>query len=233
MRAMIITAAWLLTGILALASVTGYGAARAAGQMLEPVWPTPDRDPAAPAATLGGDARDSHGSRPRPAGEAVHLASYAHLVDHIRRHSPLDEHETRELAALLVHEGARYSVDPWLLAAVIEVESAYRSDAVGSAGEIGLMQILPGTGRRVAQSLDIPDFSQASLFDPETNVRLGAALLGQLLAEHRGDVVAALTAYNTGRSTSINGLHYAYRVLAVVDRIPSDVRLAWTPDPSR
>lgn len=237
MRAALIAAAWLLTGILALAALTGYGAARAAVPALAQFAP-PVGAPSGPA--FGPDGRHDSAPRPAPelpaagpdarAGEVLHLAAYAHLVDHVQQRAGWSDARSGELAALLIHEGLHHGVDPWLLAAVIEVESGFRVDAVGSAGEIGLMQILPGTARRVAHTLGIAGFSEDALFEPELNVRLGAALLGDLLARHRGDPVAALTAYNTGRSTSTNGFRYAYRVLAVADRVSGDVRVAWTPD---
>ncbi|HEX6989306.1 MAG TPA: lytic transglycosylase domain-containing protein [Bacillota bacterium] len=237
MRVAVTVTAWLLTGVLALASIVGYGAAQAVAPALEQLWPTPRRTPAwagSPWTGTPSAAGAAAATRPsvravQPAGVAAPLASYAHLLEYLQDRTGWSEPRTRDLAALLIQEGARSGVDPWLLAAVIEVESRYRPDAVGSAGEIGLMQILPATGRRIAQSLGIRGFTEARLFDPHVNVRVGAAHLGNLLARHQGDEVAALTAYNAGRSTSIHGMRYAYRVLAVVGRVPRDVRLAWAP----
>lgn len=88
---------------------------------------------------------------------------------------------------------AIHGADPLLVLAVMREESRFRTDAVSAAGAVGLMQLLPSTARGIDSSTR-PD----SLVDPEVNVRLGTAYLAGRLREFRGDVVAALVAYNAG-----------------------------------
>ena len=88
-------------------------------------------------------------------------------------------------------------LDPYLIAALMAQESTFDADIRSHANAIGLMQILPATGRRYARTLGIPRFSAGKLTDPETNVRLGTAYFADLV-ERFGGVHIALASYNAG-----------------------------------
>jgi soluble lytic murein transglycosylase-like protein len=93
--------------------------------------------------------------------------------------------------AELVNEVAlRYDLDPDLIHAVIAAESNYNPRAVSRKGAIGLMQVMPATGR----SLGVTD-----LIDPHQNVVAGARHLRRLLDHYDGDVTLAVAAYNAGQ----------------------------------
>jgi soluble lytic murein transglycosylase-like protein len=83
----------------------------------------------------------------------------------------------------------RRGLDPKLVRAVVEVESAFRPDAVSPKGATGLMQLMPST----ASELGVAD-----PLDPEANVDGGVRYLIQLLDLYNGDVQKALAAYNAG-----------------------------------
>lgn len=89
-----------------------------------------------------------------------------------------------------------HDLDPMLLAAVIQVESGFRSEAVSQKGAVGLMQIMPDTaawlGEQTSQSI-----SAENLFDPSVNVALGAHYLKYLFDRFPTEY-AALAAYNAG-----------------------------------
>jgi soluble lytic murein transglycosylase-like protein len=102
----------------------------------------------------------------------------------------------------LAHEGritgaARAAGIPAsLLFGLIRQESVFTEDAKSRAGALGLMQVMPATGRnlyRKEKGKGRPD-----LADPEANLRLGARYLKQLLDTFPGDTAAALAAYNAG-----------------------------------
>jgi len=65
-------------------------------------------------------------------------------------------------------------IDPFLVASIIRVESGYRRDARSSKGACGLMQIMPGTGEWAAGQLGLVGYSEDQLFDPDTNIMIGA-----------------------------------------------------------
>ena len=81
------------------------------------------------------------------------------------------------------------NVSPALVLAVIGIESAGRSDAVSSAGAVGLMQLIPDTAKR---------FGVTDSLDPVQNIEGGVAYLDWLLKEFDNDPVMVLAAYNAG-----------------------------------
>jgi len=91
----------------------------------------------------------------------------------------------------------RQGLDPTLVAGLIRQESAFQPNSVSRAKAIGLMQVLPGTGKRLARQLRVP-YSRAKLFEPEYNLRLGTKYLADLIALFGGEVEPALAAYDAG-----------------------------------
>ncbi len=91
-------------------------------------------------------------------------------------------------ADLFREAGARYGVDPAVLAAVAEQESGYDPSAVSPAGAQGLMQLMPGT----AAGLGVTDS-----FDPAQAVDGAARLLRDLIGRF-GRLDLALAGYNAG-----------------------------------
>lgn len=95
-------------------------------------------------------------------------------------------------AAPMLLYGLEQGVDPALIAAVITVESSGHADAVGGAGEIGLMQILPSTGQWIGR------VSAEQLRDPATNIQVGAAYIRYCVDRKAGNVPAGIAGYNYG-----------------------------------
>ena len=90
-------------------------------------------------------------------------------------------------------------LDPFLLVAVMRVESRFNPVAVSPRGARGLMQVMPETGAWVAQQLGLEDFQPEHLHEPATNIRIGAWYLAHLCKVFRGELVPALAAYNGGQ----------------------------------
>lgn len=67
----------------------------------------------------------------------------------------------------------RRGLDPYLVVALAAQESTFDAGISSSAGAIGLMQIMPATGRSVARQLGIKPFSTRRLTDPEVNMAIG------------------------------------------------------------
>jgi soluble lytic murein transglycosylase len=114
-----------------------------------------------------------------------------------RQRSSFTQREIRDLAHVIAEESARHRLDPQLVLAVIYVESRFDCFAVSPVGALGLMQIMPATGRELAARLGIPWNGALTLFDPIVNVRIGAAYVRQL-TDRYGSVRTALAAYNWG-----------------------------------
>lgn len=96
----------------------------------------------------------------------------------------------------------RYSklnqLDPHVTYAIVRKESAFRSDAASAVGALGLMQVMPQTGKQVAQQLDVELPSRSGLFDVDLNLNLGSAYLREMLNRYGGSLVLAAAAYNAG-----------------------------------
>ncbi|MFV8816612.1 transglycosylase SLT domain-containing protein [Haliea sp. E17] len=83
------------------------------------------------------------------------------------------------------------------LMSIARRESAFFPEANSPAGAMGLMQIMPATGRHVAKQLKLP-FQPADLYRVEYNVELGSAYYRELLDRFGGNRIFALAAYNAG-----------------------------------
>jgi soluble lytic murein transglycosylase len=97
-----------------------------------------------------------------------------------------------------VPDQAAQSVDPDLLSAIIREESQYDERAVSRVGALGLMQVMPATANTVAKKLGMAEVKRDDLFDEETNVRIGARYVAQLLEQFSGNIIYTVAAYNAG-----------------------------------
>lgn len=90
---------------------------------------------------------------------------------------------------LIAKTAAKHQMDPKLLHAVIQAESAYNPKAISSAGAVGLMQLMPDTARR---------YGVNDRYDPEQNLDGGTRYLKDLLAMFNSDLKLAVAGYNAG-----------------------------------
>jgi soluble lytic murein transglycosylase-like protein len=98
--------------------------------------------------------------------------------------------EARHAYDDLIDEAARtYGLDPRMIKAVMQAESAFNAMAVSPVGALGLMQLMPD----VATELGVTD-----PLDPRQNIMAGSKYLKQLLDSHNGNVRLALASYNAG-----------------------------------
>ena len=89
-------------------------------------------------------------------------------------------------------------ISPTWAYGIARSESLFMRDVRSSAGAVGLMQLMPATGRQVAREIRLPYSGLATLTDPESNIRLGTSYLGQMAARYSGNQVLATAAYNAG-----------------------------------
>jgi soluble lytic murein transglycosylase len=90
------------------------------------------------------------------------------------------------------------SISPTWAYGVARSESLFMRDVRSSAGAIGLMQLMPATGKMVAREIRLPYAGLATLTDPDKNIRLGTTYLGQMAERYGGNRILATAAYNAG-----------------------------------
>jgi soluble lytic murein transglycosylase len=105
---------------------------------------------------------------------------------------PIDHVETVSRTA------SSRQLDPGHIFAVIRQESAFGETARSSAGARGLMQLMPKTGMDTARKYHIPLSDTSQLYEPEKNILIGTAYLGDVMKQYDGNIVLASAAYNAG-----------------------------------
>jgi soluble lytic murein transglycosylase len=98
----------------------------------------------------------------------------------------------------VTREANSRKLDPAWVYAVARQESAMSPDALSPAGAMGLMQLMPSTGKAVAKQLKYPMSGSAQLLEPDTNIHLGTYYLRQVLDRFDNNAVLATAAYNAG-----------------------------------
>lgn len=100
-----------------------------------------------------------------------------------------------QYGSIVARYAASYGVPASLAHAVIRVESNYRVNALGRAGEIGLMQIKPATARMVGYT-----GSAKGLYNPETNIKFGIKYLSMAHKLGGGTTCGTILKYNAGHA---------------------------------
>ena len=113
---------------------------------------------------------------------------------------------SRSIEILILDASQRESVHPRLLAAVIWKESRFQPNAMGEAGEVGLMQVSSGAAEDWAQAMGRDPIPMEALSHPGTNITVGAWYLARAIRHWKDEqcqdpLPFALAEYNAGRST--------------------------------
>ena len=128
----------------------------------------------------------------RPSGPGVQHATYSVRGIETIRTTRLDAGprlDRADLHAMADRHAETHAINPALVRAVIQAESAWNTRAVSPKGALGLMQLMPET----ATQLGVVD-----PFDPAQNIRAGVRYLKWLLDRYDGNAELALAAYNAG-----------------------------------
>ena len=136
--------------------------------------------------------------RPRPPQQLVKAFSIVKS-----RRPEIADTDAWHISEVILQESSRHELDPLLILALIQTESNFHHAAVSPMGARGLMQIMPETGRHLADALHRErglrpaDFRPEWLDDPSHNIRLGTFYLHGLRKRFQ-DLNLALIAYNLG-----------------------------------
>lgn len=98
---------------------------------------------------------------------------------------------------LVIAASQKYNLEPELLWAIIREESRFKHDAVSWVGALGLMQIMPPTGKDIASRLGM-SITDDDLLNPEINIKFGAFYINSMLNMFDKNRDKALAAYNGG-----------------------------------
>ena len=159
------------------------------------------------------DSGQAAGKRGQTREEVFHAAKTAAAAAEMTRAGKKADAKKAEakkadkpFAPLIERYAAMHGVSPALVHAVIQVESNYKPNSKGRAGEIGLMQIKPATARMMGYS-----GSTKGLFDPETNIKYGLKYLAKAQKLGGGSTCGTILKYNAGHGAKrMNPISSAY-----------------------
>lgn len=104
----------------------------------------------------------------------------------------------RAFADLVLPAAKRYGVNPYILWALMTVESSYNPDSVSVAQALGLLQVIPRTGLKIAQLLGDDQFGHYDLLDEDVALEHGAFYIAQVIKKFKGQELFAFAGYNGG-----------------------------------
>ncbi len=124
--------------------------------------------------------------------QAIITMAYTDQRDDIELRFPVLEKER------ITKYSKAQKIQPAYTMAVIRRESAFAHDARSRVGALGLMQIMPATGKVIARKLKVKYHSKQQLLLPETNVKFGTKYLNMMLNKFYDQPALASAAYNAG-----------------------------------
>jgi soluble lytic murein transglycosylase len=130
----------------------------------------------------------------RPEDGALERFIYSKVL-HSLRHAP--GADIQDITNTIIAESNDAGVDPLFVLSVIQHESSFSNQTIGSHGEIGLMQVMPATAQWLAAQYGIIYHDRNDLFDPITNIQMGVSYISWL--HHKFPKTKDLaSAYNMG-----------------------------------
>lgn len=145
-----------------------------------------------------------------------HVAALAKVI---ARRYRISTAATMEYVGLAFREAERHGLDPFLVVALMAVESSFNPIAESHAGAVGLMQVIPH------YHTDKFDAVNESVLHPPTNIRVGARVLKEYV-RRAGGLVDGLQMYNGSANDETTA--FANKVLTEKDRLQSAVKSVGT-----
>jgi len=98
----------------------------------------------------------------------------------------------------------KYNVEVPLIYAIIKAESNFIPDNKSEKGAVGLMQVTPETAQWIAGKMNLNDYNEQNLVNPETNIEFGCWYINWMRTldtlDHGEDLNVIIAAYNCGNN---------------------------------
>lgn len=98
----------------------------------------------------------------------------------------------------VMEQSKKFDVPASLVWGIMRAESHYRFDAISPVGALGLMQIMPNTGHKMAEKIGLKNFSASSLLAPRIAIEVGTGYLQRLMRNFNRSTPLVAAAYNAG-----------------------------------
>ena len=110
-----------------------------------------------------------------------------------------DQNLLIDIAFTIVKEAKVNNIDPYLILAIIKVESSFNANSLSHKGAVGLMQLIPDTAYYISEQISDVNISHNNdLYDPVINLKIGINYLAYLRKNFDGNLKYAIIAYNIG-----------------------------------
>lgn len=126
-------------------------------------------------------------------------STFSYVLDVVKDHrTGLGSIEEFKLAQVILGESIAHKIDPLFVLALIKTESTFYNWSKSFNGAVGLMQILPSTGKQLAGELKLKWKGEETLLNPFVNVKMGVHYFSSLKEHYNHDTKVSLAAYNIG-----------------------------------
>ena len=98
----------------------------------------------------------------------------------------------------LQRQASPRSVDPRFVLSIIRQESRYQVDVKSVSAARGMMQFIASTANEIASQLQLKNFDQDDLYEPETAILFGSQYLANLFQQFPNQPQAVAGSYNGG-----------------------------------
>ena len=132
--------------------------------------------------------------------QAINAAFRGNYMDDVALRFPLAYRDA------ITAEAKVQALEPEWVYGVVRQESAFVADARSPVGALGLMQLMPDTGKQVARLINASLQGANHILDEDINIKLGAAYLRTMRDQLGNNTILATAAYNAGRNKVIKWL---------------------------
>lgn len=123
---------------------------------------------------------------------------------------------------LVQHHATKRNIPASFIYSIMRQESAFDPFARSSVDAMGLLQLMPTLGKKLAKEENIPFEDEFALFNEEINIHLGAKELSQLLTRNKNNYIASIAGYNASPAAYQGWIKSRYRPVVVefIEEIP-------------